>query len=599
MRILFSARNFWYVRLFEPVLRALAERGHSVHVLAERGERNELAQQWNAAMAALASENPNITFAWAPMRVEDDWIDLRVMIRLGIDHLRFLEPDYANAPKLAERARTRTPPMIVRLADAPLLRTKFGRRLIGKALRAGEQAMPIDPDVAAYIESHGADLILVTPLLTLGSDQQDIVRTAKRLGIPTALCVGSWDHLSSKALIRDQPDRVFVWNETQKKEAVDLHGIPADHVLVTGAQCFDVWFDRRPARSREEFCRDVGLDPRRPYVLYVCSALFEGSPSEAEFARRWIAEIRASGSAALLEAGVLVRPHPKRDFEWDRVDLSGFENVVLWPPRAAAPMDRSTQADYFDSMFHCAAAVGLNTSALIEAGIVGRAVHTILLPEFFENQEGTLHFHYLLNQGLLRATRDLSSHVAELGTSVAEADPGVHHNRTFVEKFVRPRGLDAPATPVFADFVESLGEIQSRPRPVPMWVPMLRFALAPLARSTFGTFAQQISRERRRREKLRRREAHVAERETLRAAQKAQVLEQRRLRRETEERERRERIERSRQDALLAKQRRREEKLQLKTQRTTEWRREKRRRALNARLVAYYRRLLRPFSAEQ
>jgi hypothetical protein len=568
-------------------------------VLAERGERNELAKQWNAAMAALAGEHPNITFAWAPMRVEDNWIDLRVMIRLGIDHLRFLEPEYANAPKLAERARTRTPPLIVRLADAPLLRTAFGRRLIGNALRAAERAMPIDPDVAAYIESHGAALILVTPLLTLGSDQQDIVRTARRLGVPTALCVGSWDHLSSKALIREQPDRVFVWNDTQKKEAVELHGIPADHVMVTGAQCFDVWFDRRPTRSREAFCRDVGLDPRRPYVLYVCSALFEGSLSEAEFARRWIAEIRATGSPALREAGVLVRPHPKRDFEWDGVDLKGFENVVLWPPRAAAPMDGSTQADYFDSMFYCAAAVGLNTSALIEAGIVGRAVHTILLPEFFENQEGTLHFHYLLNQGLLRATRDLASHVAELGASVAEADPDVHHNRAFVEKFVRPRGLHAPATPVFADFVESLGEIPSRPRPNPMWVPMLRFALTPLARRTYGTFAQQISRERRRREKQARREAHVAEREALRAAQKAHVVEERRLRRETEERERRERIERARQEALLAKQRRREEKQRVKTQRTTDWRREKRRRALNARLLAYYRRLLRPFSAQQ
>src|SRR6185436_18322284 len=102
--------------------------------LADRGERNELSHDWNAAMAALASEHPNITFAWAPLRIEDDWIDLRLMIRLGIDHLRFLEPDYANAPKLAERARTRTPSLVVRLAEAPVLGTRAGRRLIGMAL---------------------------------------------------------------------------------------------------------------------------------------------------------------------------------------------------------------------------------------------------------------------------------------------------------------------------------------------------------------------------------------------------------------------------------------------------------------------------------
>ena len=152
MRILFSTRNFWYVRIFEPVLRLLAERGHDIHILAERGERKELAEQWNLAMATLASEHPNITFGWAPLRIENEWIDLRLMIRLGIDHLRFLTPEYANAPKLAERARTRTPEFVVRLADAPVFRTDAGRKLIGMALRAAERALPIDPDVAANIE---------------------------------------------------------------------------------------------------------------------------------------------------------------------------------------------------------------------------------------------------------------------------------------------------------------------------------------------------------------------------------------------------------------------------------------------------------------
>src|SRR4030095_7225633 len=114
---------------------------------------------------------------------------------------------------------------------------------------------------------------------------------------------------------------------TQKHEAVALHQIPADHVVVTGAQCFDRWFDRQPALARDGFCRKVGLDPSRPFILYVCSALFEGSPNEAEVAARWIAEVRATGSPALRDAGILVRPHPKRAFEWDQVDLSGFENV--------------------------------------------------------------------------------------------------------------------------------------------------------------------------------------------------------------------------------------------------------------------------------
>src|SRR4029077_6151721 len=117
----------------------------------------------------------------------------------------------------------------------------------------------------------------------------------------------------------------------------------------------------------------------------------------------------------------------------DAIDVSAFPNVSLWPPRAAAPMDTVTKSDYFDSMYHSSAVVGLNTSALIEAGIVGRRVHAILVPEFNENQEGTLHFHYLVDGGLLRVSRDLPAHVAQLEASLHADSAGDHPNRAFIE----------------------------------------------------------------------------------------------------------------------------------------------------------------------
>jgi hypothetical protein len=596
LRVLFSMRNFWYVKLFDSVVRELASRGHHVHVLAERGAHNERSQDWNAAAAALAAEYPTITFGWAPRQLDDDWVDLRVMIRLGLDHLRFLEPEYADAPMLGLRARRRTPEAIVALADAPGFRTGPGRRLIGAALRTAERAIPADPELDACIAAHDADVVLVTPMLTLGSEQVDVVRIARRLGVPSVLCVGSWDHLSSKALVREWPDRLLVWNETQRREATAFHGIPADRVVVTGAQCFDQWFDRQPALDRGAFCRRVGLDPSRPYVLYVCSALFEGSPSEAEFVRRWIDAVRACGDAALRDAGILVRPHPKRAYEWEQVSLAGLENVSLWPPDAAAPFDAATRDDYFDSMFHSAVIAGLNTSALIEGGIIGRRVHTILLPEFYDNQEGTLHFRYLLDGGLLQAARDLPTHVAQLASSVASHDPAVHHNQAFVETFVRPAGLGRASTPVFADAVERIAARRPRAVAESLWARGLRAALAPIARRTSGTFAEQIGRERRRVHKARARDERIAALQRQRAAEKARIVAERQTRRDAEAREREERRARARagkvkaKEALLAARRREKETRQ------TEAHRRRRRNALNARLAGYLRRVTRPFS---
>lgn len=510
MRILFSMRNFWYIKLFGSVIAELASRGHTVHVLAERGERKSTAQEWNDAAMALAAQWPTVTLGWTPRRGTDRWADLRLMTRRGIDYLRFLEPAYAATPALAERARARAPKFLTRLLDVPLARTRPGRRLLRRALVTAERAMPVDPDVATAVESQQADALLITPMLTLGSDQMDVLATARRLGLPSALCVGSWDHLSSKALLRDCPDRVFVWNEVQKTEAVELHGVPASQVIVTGAQCFDEWFDRQPTLSREAFCRKVGLDPSRPFILYVCSALFEGSPSEAEFVADWFHALRASGDPSLRGVGVLVRQHPKRAAEWAAAQPLVGDDLAFWPPRAAAPFDAVTKADYYDSLYHANVVVGLNTSALIEAGIVGRPVHTVLLPSFYENQEGTLHFRYLIEYGLLRVARDLPEHFAQLAASVQTGPELAGQNRAFVKRFVRPHGLSNAATPLFADAVEQLAAIDCAPIASPRWLSLLRAALAPIAERTYGTFSEQHARDRRRYEKALARDARTA-----------------------------------------------------------------------------------------
>ena len=91
--------------------------------------------------------------------------------------------------------------------------------------------------------------MLVTPLVDPGSHECDYMKTAKKLGIRTGVCVASWDNLSLKGLMRYVPDRVFVWNAIQRQEAVELHGIPEDRVVLTGAQKFDEWFERRPSTT--------------------------------------------------------------------------------------------------------------------------------------------------------------------------------------------------------------------------------------------------------------------------------------------------------------------------------------------------------------
>jgi hypothetical protein len=456
VKVLFIARHFTYFRNFDSVIAALAERGHAVHLAADREE----ALGGRDLVERLAARFPGITVGFTPIREFGRYTRLSRALRLGLDYLRYSDPRYDAMPKLRARAYARTPAFILALAR---LRR---RALVTRLLEQLEEAVPCHRGVEDFIRAERPDLMLVTPLIELGSPQLDYLRAARRLGVPTALCVWSWDHLSSKALIRVPPDGLVVWNEIQREEAARFHGIPPERVHVTGAQCFDRWFDRPPSRDREAFCRRAGLPDTGPYILYVCSALFRGSPSEAAFVRDWVRAIRASSDPALARMHILVRPHPQRLDEWPEKRIDG---ATLW---GSNPIDEDSRADYFDSLYYSAAVVGLNTSALVEAAIVDRPVYTILLPEFGDNQEGTFHFHYLLTvgNGFLNVARTLAEHVSQLAALAG----GGHSkpNAPFVEKFIRPFGREIAATPRFVAAVEQLAE-----RPVPAHTPAVRRAL--------------------------------------------------------------------------------------------------------------------------
>ena len=206
-----------------------------------------------------------------------------------------------------------------------------GRYLLARALNLLEQSTRSAAIYHQYLREHAPDLVVLTPMIVLKTAQLDLARAALELGIRNVFAVASWDHLSSKGDLTFQPQRVIVWNDVQKREAVELQHLDGDRVIVTGSQIFDDWFGKKPSTSREEFCARVGLRPDRPIVLYVCSSLLEGSTPEPPFVVQWARHLRESGHPALRECGILVRPHHEHGEAWRKVNFKGMENVACWP----------------------------------------------------------------------------------------------------------------------------------------------------------------------------------------------------------------------------------------------------------------------------
>ncbi len=105
MKILFLARHFSYLRNFESAIGELAERGHQLHLSADKEE----SMGGTAMVERLAARYPGITVGWTPGRESGAWHELSRKLRLAVDYLRFLDPRYDDAPQLRGRARERTP----------------------------------------------------------------------------------------------------------------------------------------------------------------------------------------------------------------------------------------------------------------------------------------------------------------------------------------------------------------------------------------------------------------------------------------------------------------------------------------------------------
>jgi hypothetical protein len=124
-----------------------------------------------------------------------------------------------------------------------------------------------------------------------------------------------------------------------------------------------------------------------------------------------------------------------------------------------------------DSLYHAAAVVGLNTSAMIEAGILGKAVYTIRTSTFAGGQEQTLHFHYLLarNGGLVEIADGFPEHLRQLTEALADPEGGRARSRSFIEAFVRPCGLERPVAPIVVDEIERAAAQRKQRRQQRLW----------------------------------------------------------------------------------------------------------------------------------
>src|SRR5262249_48503372 len=109
----------------------------------------------------------------------------------------------------------------------------------------------------------------------------------------------------------------------------------------------------------------------------------------------------------------------------------------------------------FDQLALGSCVFGLNSTAFLEAAVANRPCLTVVADEFWAAQGRTGHFRHLLRGGFL----EVAGTIEEAAQRIARiVESGVDQMATsrpeFLRWFLRPCGLDRPASQVVADVIE-------------------------------------------------------------------------------------------------------------------------------------------------
>ena len=446
MRVLFTIThlNFWFP--LEPIAQKLSESGNVVRVLFDGAYNEKYGTRYLFNLEKLSYE-----VSWQSSR-RDGFRYILKHSREILSYAAYWRIRQPTSRLLVERWALYIPYPIRFLTYNKVGRFFLNNNVVWNVLKKIERLSPPSQSLIEELKQFKPDVVVAASAILSYSKETDYLKAARHLEIPTIVIVPSWDNLTTKGILHEIPDWLFVWTEGQVEEAERFHAVPREQVVCTGAPKYDPWFELKPSVTREEFCQEVDINPSSLYALYLCSSKFI-SGDETIFIDQ-LADLLVK-IPGLRNLTLLVRPHPLNLTPWEKYSAKN-ENVVVWPKDMLIMDPAMTTHDLYHSILYSNCVLGINTSAFIEAAIVDKPCIAIVSSQYELTQMGIPHFKHLLDAGFLESPQSLEETANILLRIVKGEDLKQEKRREFVRKFVRPRGIGTPATEIIFRFIGNI-----------------------------------------------------------------------------------------------------------------------------------------------
>jgi hypothetical protein len=153
------------------------------------------------------------------------------------------------------------------------------------------------------------------PSIASFTKDQVLLNAAKKNNVRTVGMPGSWDHFG-RQYMPFKSDKLLVWGEQLKEEAIKYQFYKGDNIIVTGAPHFDQYVNNDNIKERKDFFNEIGFDSDTKLIFFgTGGSYYKDSYDIIDMLVKWIDEKAFGDKTALI-----VRPYPGAKHEEGKFD---------------------------------------------------------------------------------------------------------------------------------------------------------------------------------------------------------------------------------------------------------------------------------------
>lgn len=141
----------------------------------------------------------------------------------------------------------------------------FARPLVRKIVRWGDYLFIRNRMFNDLFDKYNPDAVFLAHLFD--DVEIAILKEAKKRNVLSFGFINSWDKLTARCMMRILPDKLFVYNNIVRDEAINLADMKSENINVVGIPHYDFYF-REKTNSKKLFFKQYGIDISKEILLY-------------------------------------------------------------------------------------------------------------------------------------------------------------------------------------------------------------------------------------------------------------------------------------------------------------------------------------------